>query len=206
MAEKLLEDVDELFSQKSMWTSMTKTVGVEIPEFLKKIEEKKLVESLEFKISEVEFFIRVTPGYQDSEFIRVDLMNCSKEKQATSVTFLQGSGAAVSWEMIEVPGDKGRGCPRFLSHEKFKAWANIHGDVFQLKAKVTLHQKKQETGDDWIRYRVSFLLCLGVNISVQERAKSGGAEVSGKRGHHPCPHQGHHAGRRHRGFHHPLRD
>ena len=172
MAEKLLEDVDELLSQKPMWTSETKTIGLEIPEFLKKIEKKKDVKSPRFKISGVEFYLWVTPGFNDSEFIRVDLMNCSMETQTTSVIFLEGSGARDSWKMHEVVADKGWGCPEFLSHEQFKGWAKDHGDVFKLKATVTLHQKKQETGDDWIRYCVFLLLCLGVNISVQEQAKS----------------------------------
>ena len=39
MAEKLLEDVDELFEEgKPTWTSLTKTIGMKIPKFLEKIE------------------------------------------------------------------------------------------------------------------------------------------------------------------------
>ena len=66
MAEKLLKDVDHLFVEKPTWSSETQTVGLEIPEFLKKIEEKKVVESPRFKLSGVEFCISVKPG---SEFI-----------------------------------------------------------------------------------------------------------------------------------------
>ena len=37
---KLSEDVDELFVQKPTWTSVTKTVAIESPEFMMKIEKK----------------------------------------------------------------------------------------------------------------------------------------------------------------------
>ena len=155
MAEKLFEDVNELFVEKPTWTSETKTVGVEIPEFLKKIEEKKSVVSPRFKLSGVEFSILVTPGCDDSQFIRVELKNCSTEDQTTSASFLEKSGARKSWKMLGIKAKLNMGCPKFLSHEKFKTWAEKHGDVFKLKATVTLHQKKQ---DDWIRYCVFLVL------------------------------------------------
>ena len=98
-----------------------------------------------------------------------------------------------------------RGFREFLSHKKFKTWAKSHGDVFKLKARVTLHQKA--TGDDMIRYCNTFLcLGLGLNILVQlqTQAEAGAAEVSEKRGLYVGCRQGHHAGRGHRGFHRQL--
>ena len=181
MAKKLFEDVEELFVEKPTWSSETKTVGVEISEFLKKIEEKKMVESPRFKFSGVEFYIRVTPGFKGTEFVRVDLMNGSENDQTTSVTFLEESGAQASWKMHKVDSNSGRAFTEFLSHEKFKTWAKKHGDVFKLKATVTLHQKKEETGDDWIRYcNPVCLSCSWCYILVQERAQSGGAQVPWK--------------------------
>ena len=56
VAEKVFEDVDELFEE---WTSLTKTIGMKIPQFLEKIEEKKIVFSPRFKLSGVEFCIKV---------------------------------------------------------------------------------------------------------------------------------------------------
>ena len=189
-----------------MWTSETQNVGLKIPDFLKKIEEKKVVLSPKFNFSGdtdgVDFELKVKAGSENPQFISVFLF-ASKEDQITSVTFLEGSGARASWEMAKVLLPGGWGYKKFLSLVKFKTWAKTHGDVFMLRATVTLHQKKQP-GECWIRYCVFLLLCLGVNISVQEQAKSGGAEVSEKRGHHPYPHQGHHDGRGHRGFHRPL--
>ena len=155
MAEKLFEDVEELFVEKPTWSSETKTVGMEISDFLKKIEVKKITHSPEFTLSGVKFYIRVWPGFNGSEFIRVELVNGSKNDQTTSVTFLEGSGSQLSFKMGIVPSkyvQGGRGFDEFLSHQKFKAWAKTNGDVFRLKVTVTLH-KKQETGDDWIRYR-----------------------------------------------------
>ena len=89
---KKYEDVDELFVQKPTWTSETKTVAIEIPEFLMKIDEKVYVKSPRFKLAGVEFYIRVTPGYKDREFVRVALVNVSDEDQTTSVTFTEDSG------------------------------------------------------------------------------------------------------------------
>ena len=150
MAEKMLEDVDELFVRKPTRTSETKTVGLEIPEFLKKIEEKEMVLSPQFKISGVDFHIRIAPGDDDPDFTSVALVNGSNEVQTTSASFLEGTGASMSWEMREIKIGLGR--DKFLSHEDFKAWAKNHGDVFKLKATITLHQKGNTTGDDWIRY------------------------------------------------------
>lgn len=45
------------------------------------------------------------------------------------------------------------GYSTFLSHEKYKTWAKTHGDVFMLKATVTLHQQVNSTTEDgWTRY------------------------------------------------------
>ena len=147
MAEKLFEDVDELFQEKPRWSSDIKTVGLEIPEFLKKIEDKKTVESPTFQLPGAAFYIKVAPG---SEFTRVELVNGSKKAQTASVTFLEGSGAQCSLKMQEIKVNHCLGFSQFLSHEKFKTWAKKHGDVFKLKAVVTLHQKA--TGEGWIRY------------------------------------------------------
>ena len=145
--------------EKPTWSSETKTVGMEISDFLKKIEDKKVTNSLEFTLSGVKFYIQVRPGFKGSEFIRVELVNGSKNDQTTSVTFLEGSGSQLSFKMGIVPSEKSGGFDEFLSHQKFKDWAKTNGDVFRLKVTVTLH-KKQETGDDWIRYRspVCFLV------------------------------------------------
>ena len=151
IAEKLLDDVDELFVGKPTWTSETKTVGLEIPKFLKKIEEEETVTSPRFKISEVEFYIKVSPGNDDPEFVSVDVLTGSEEPPTTSVSFLEGTGAMASWKMREIKKG-GLGCGKFLPHQRFKAWAKNHGDVFKLKATITLHQKGNTTVVDWIRY------------------------------------------------------
>ena len=87
-------------------------------------------------------------------------MNCTEEAQTTSVTFLEGSGKeGSSIKMKEIPANRGYGYPKFLSVKEFKAWATNHGEVFKLKATVTLYQKV--SGDDCIRYCISaYLPCL----------------------------------------------
>ena len=169
MAGKLFENgVDELFVEKPSWTSNTVTIGIEIPNFLKKMEEKKIVDSPSFKLSGLEFYVQVQAGTEKNpEFIGVFLFNCSKEVQTMSAIFVEG-GMSWKFEMKEI-GIEGNlvgvvGIPEFLSHEKFKAG---DGDVFKLKATVTLHQKK--TGDDWIRYCNAFLFpSLEIDNFAQE--------------------------------------
>ena len=161
MAGKLFENgVDELFVEKPSWTSNTVTIGIEIPNFLKKMEEKKIVDSPSFKLSGLEFYVQVHAGTKKyPEFIGVFLFNCSKEVQ--TAIFVEG-GTSWKFEMKEIW--LGLGCLDFLSHEKFKAG---DGDVFKLKATVTLHQKK--TGDDWIRYCNAFLFpSLDIDNFAQE--------------------------------------
>ena len=131
MTEK---QVDELFVGKPMWTSETKIVGIEIPDFLMKIEGKENINSPHFKLSGVELYLKVKPG---SHFISVFLWNGSKEDQTTSFT-LDGSGVEHSWKMKKIAAKDSLGFKNFLSIEKFKTWAKNHGDVFKLKAKVTL--------------------------------------------------------------------
>ena len=170
MVKRLLEDVDHLFVGKPTWTSETTTVGLEIPDFLKKIEKKENVMSPRFKISGVKFYMRVAPGLDDPEFVGVDLIIDSEEVLTISGSFLEGTGASISWEMTEMK--IGWGCPEFLSHEDFKAWAKNHGDVFKLKATITLHQKGNTTGDDWIRYCNPCLL-LDLVLIFFHRSKPG---------------------------------
>ena len=110
MAEKLFKDVDLLFEGKPRWTSETQTVGLKIPEFLKKIEEKEDFDSPRFKLSGVEFCISVKPG---SEFIQVAVLNCSKKNQTTSGTIFLGFGDSIChWEMKEVPAGAWVGNPK----------------------------------------------------------------------------------------------
>ena len=155
---KLFEDVDELFVQKPSWTSETKIVGIESPEFLKKMEMKEIVRSPRFKLAGIEFFIDIYCG--ETEFIGISLANTSDEDQTTSVTFTEESGVKRSWQMEIIKANIGFGFAKFLSHEKYKVWAKDHGDVFRLKAKVTLHQKRKTTEDEdgWIRYVFNYIL------------------------------------------------
>ena len=205
MAEKLLEDVDELFVGKPTWTSETKTVGLEIPKFLKKIEEEETVTSPRFKISEVEFYIKVSPGNDDPEFVSVDVLTGSEEPPTTSVSFLEGTGAMASWKMREIKKG-GLGCGKFLPHQRFKAWAKNHGDVFKLKATITLHQKGNTTVVDWIRYCNPCKPCVNIFAQEPARKEAEAAGVSEKRDLHLRSQQGHHAGRGYRGFYRQLRD
>ena len=151
---KLLEDVDELFVDNPTWTSETKTVGIECHQFLKKIDDKKLIESPRFKLAGVKFFIRIWTDYQSSGCVRVDLVHGhgSDEDQTSSGSFSEGSGARRNWEMKAIGVNNGWGFKKFLTHEKYRAWAKDNGDVFKLRAEVTLHTKVDTAEDGWTRY------------------------------------------------------
>ena len=168
---KLFEDVDELFVKtkgtsvtknvKNTWTSVTKIVGIEIPAFLEKIEKGEQVESPRFKLAGVEFSI-VVFSTKRTKFVYVEpsLANRSDEDQTTSVTFTDESGVERSWQMEPLGAKDYDGFPNFLSYEDYKTWAKDHGDVFKVKAKVTLHQKRKTTEDEdgWIRYVFNYIL------------------------------------------------
>ena len=148
-----------MFLEESMWSSETEIVGISSPEFLQKIKEKKIVKSPSFKLFGVEFYIEigheVKPGFIS---VSLDLVKPSESEVWTSVTFEEGSGAQYSWKMTKVR--YGCGFPGFLAVKKFKAWAKSNGDTFKLKATVTVHQRKQDTGDDWIRYLYCTRVCI----------------------------------------------
>ena len=158
-----LEDVDLLFVQKPTWISETKIIGIEIHDFLKKIEKEEEVRSPKIELAGLEFYIVLTPssfGKEDGEFfIFVSLVNSSHEELMTSVSFV-GSGVAqgTCWEMIVIEANGGLE-GRLLNLEKFKAWAKTQGDVFKLKATVTLH-RKMDADDGWTRSCQEVLSCV----------------------------------------------
>ena len=50
---------------------------------------------------------------------------------------------------IQAGEGSGWGFPKFLSHEKYREYAKVHGDVLKLDVVVTLHTKAE--GDGWTR-------------------------------------------------------
>ena len=146
---------DEIFLFKSRMISESTKKTIEIPDFIKKIEEqgnnKLAIVSPMFKMAGVEFSIAVNPDnsvHNEPGFVGVYLQNHSTEVQMCSVT-AKGPGVEGSWEMEKGPARKGWGWPKFLSHEEYRKWAKAHEDVFNVELVVTLHRKAE--GDDWIR-------------------------------------------------------
>ena len=175
MFKRKVEDVDELFvktkTKTKAKTSVTKTVGIEIPDFLEKIDKKVKECCPRFMLAGVEFIIEIDPGFDNTEFVDVGLANLSDEDQITSVTFTHESGAKESWQMDELKAKRSSGFPDFLSHEKYKAWAKDHGDVFKLMVTVTLHQKEESAEDGWIRY-------VGILYGLFNSVWCGGFKIS----------------------------
>ena len=153
--QQLGSETNELFVLKTKWLKETTKKTIEIHDFINKIEDqdnnKKKIVSPKFKIAGVEFSIWVYTDESRNDapgFIGVYLHNYSNEDQMSSVT-AKGSGVEASWEMTKVPAGKGFGRKKFMTHEKYREWAKVHGDVFKLDVVVTLHTKAE--GDDWTR-------------------------------------------------------
>ena len=146
---------EELFVHKTNWIAETTKKIIEIHDFTQKIDDgdKNLkIYSPKFKLAGVDFSIAVYP-YQEhdgSGFIGVFLNNYSNEDKMTSITVQEASGVERSWEMGKVKAGKGYGWTNFLSHENYKAFANVRGDVLKLEVVITLHTKAD--GDGWTRY------------------------------------------------------
>ena len=144
---------DEHFVLKTKSISKTTKKTVEIHDFISKIEdEDKKMEAIispKFKLAGVDFSINVYPDGSGCGFICVLLHNYGDEDQMTSSSIKQVSGEEKGWEMDKIKAKKLWGFSKFMSHEKYRQFAKVHGDVLKLDVVVTLHTKAE--GDDWIR-------------------------------------------------------
>ena len=150
---KLFDDVDEMFVKKTTWTSETKVIGIECHEFLKKFEKREDVLSPLFELDDADLMIRVRNKRKvvtGLDHFDVELVNFSEKHQTLSASFIDWSGAQRRWKMKELNPDGGF-MPVFLSYETYKSWAKENGDVFRLKATITLHKKVDAGQDGWIR-------------------------------------------------------
>ena len=141
---------DELFVLQSGLISESTKKIIEIRDFSTKIEDPENnhqeIDSPMFKLAGVEFSIIVIPDcsrFDDSwpGFIGFSIFNRSKKEQLVSATF------KVAF-FREFPAVMAGGFV-LLSQEKYRQWAEAHGDVLQLEAMVTLHRKAE--GDGWTR-------------------------------------------------------
>ena len=146
---------DEIFVLKTRMISESTKKTIEIHDFIKKIEDQdnnmREIQSPKFMMAGVEFSIYVYPDFLQYSpgRIGVGLHNYSNEDQMCSVT-AKGTGVEKSWEMKKVRAGKQYGwMPGFMTHEKYREWAKVHGDVLKLEVVVTLHTKAE--GDDWTR-------------------------------------------------------
>ena len=149
-------ETDELFVLKTKWIKETTKKTIEIHDFLKKIEDdKKGIQSPKFKLAGVEFAIDVYPNNivnGSPDYIGVFLFNYSGEDQTISMTVKEASGLEnLDLEMDIVETGRGWGFHQFLTHEKYRAWAKDNGDVFKLRAEVTVHTKVDTAEDGWTR-------------------------------------------------------
>ena len=145
---------DELFVRKSKFVSTSTKKTIEIHQLIKDIEDKdnkmKGISTPKFKLAGVDCSIDVYPdSAASSGFIGVFLNNFGKEDQMTSIAVKEASGKEGSWEMDKIEAGQGRGFAKFLSHENYRQYAQVHGDVLKLDVVVTVHTKAKS--DVWAR-------------------------------------------------------
>ena len=116
----------------------------------------KKISSPKFQLAGANFSIEVNPdnSYHSAPgFIGVYLHNYGNEDQTISMTIKAVFGSVTDicfkLDMRMIPASKGWGSPKFLSHEKYREMAKVHGDVLKLELEVTLHTKTE--GDGWTR-------------------------------------------------------
>ena len=124
--------------------SDTKEIEIKINDFLKFMDDKekkrKLIASNTFTVGAARLNIRVTPSdFKSPDYIGVYVGNLTDEDQVISAKFKHDSKR--SWKMISTEAHAGFGASNFMSHEKYKTWANINGDIFKLEVSVTVHSK-----------------------------------------------------------------
>ena len=141
---KLSDETDLKFVHETKWSEETKTIGVEIKDFLVKIDDlenkKKPIKSPSFKLAGKELYVSIYPQEKNSrEFISVVLHNKSKESVTVTVTFKSSSGGKYSRKKCLIEAGLGLGLGNFLSHDDFKKWARENDDIFRLEVEVTLH-------------------------------------------------------------------
>ena len=144
---------DEHFVLNTKSISKTTKKTVEIHDFISKIEDEdnkmKAIISPLFKLAGVDFSIDVLPDKEGSGFTGVFLYNCGDEDQMTSSSIKEFSGEEGDWTMDKIKANQSWGFPEFMSHEKYRQFAKVHGDVLKLEVVLTLHTKAE--GDGWTR-------------------------------------------------------
>ena len=158
---KLVDDeVDEVFVlQKKQELTITKTVSFSIPDFVEKIDEndenirRKAVKTPSFKLGELNFHCYVYPEYHKEEedygYVGFFLHNGNEEDVNLSMKILEAPGPVdktMTLEAVTIEANKSWGWGGYMDHEEYREWARENGDVFKIKAKVTLHLKEGYSG------------------------------------------------------------
>ena len=143
-------DADEFVLKRKQEVTVSTTVSFSIPDFLKEINDestKKLsIKSPAFEIGNKKFvfdiYPEIIPGYS-SFGIDVDSKDVILSGEWKETPLRQPprpfSNNHLKTESASVP----RCCA--MSHDEYKQWAKIHGDVLSLKVTLTLHLQENYT-------------------------------------------------------------
>ena len=163
----LQSEPEEVFVLKTERKSETKTVSVEIHDFIQRIDDEKnkknAICSPMFYIGGYRFGVDVYPHppYDGSEEYIAIYLNNSQEVDilgqgiTASFTIKHASGVEQTFDKQELRQES-RGTLEFLSHAAYKEWTEDHGDVFRVEVKVTLHVEKGKWTKRGVRCLISF--------------------------------------------------
>ena len=136
------------FVLKSQRTSAsaTKRVHCEIPNLLEKIERSvwSAILSPKFEVAGIEFSLLVWPMPITGN-IAVYLCNESGKKVCASFS-IQSAGKMLSFEKKDYPAHFLKGS--LLSYSNYRKWVKKNGDIFKLKAIITVHLEQEPKWDD----------------------------------------------------------
>ena len=131
------------FVLKSQRTSAsaTKRVHCEIPNLLEKIERSvwSAILSPKFEVAGIEFSLLVWPMPITGN-IAVYLCNESGKKVCASFS-IQSAGKMLSFEKKDYPAHFLKGS--LLSYSNYRKWVEKNGDIFKLKATITVHLEQE---------------------------------------------------------------
>ena len=170
-AKRKLPDEDFVLKSGDS-TEVTKTVSVTIHDFIKRIDDlenkKKPIEGPDFCVGGKKFRIVIYPEDEDEDDqIGVYLRNLNEEKIKVSNTFKNEPMGEMDNQDQEIDPYGGDGTCEFLSHEKYKKWAEDHGDVFKVEAEITLRVLVDNPEPTWETFKrkrfVFYFYCLNWN-------------------------------------------
>ena len=151
-------EADEVFVlQKKQALILTKTVSISIPNLLEKIDnennKKNPVDTPIFKLGHLDFYFQFKPQSKEGR-AGFYIVNCNKVEVIISMELKEKPTMirTAAFERKTIEANTGWGWP--ISQDDYRECAAQNGDVFKMRAVVTLHiQEGSTAGEEWTTLR-----------------------------------------------------